>query len=304
MNRTLTGALLLAATFFTQLAAHAGELTLYTDDDFQGRAVTLHESAANFVELGFNDRASSVVVRSGRWEVCADANFNGTCVVFGPGEYPSLQGFNDKVSSAREVGHGGGNWRDRDRDRDRDRGHGHGRRGMLELFTQPGLRGNSTHIVGDTDDFGPMGFNNRTYSLNVESGTWQLCSETEYRGVCRLFEPGRYPQVGRELSGRVSSARLVDGGGGGWRPPAEETAPVMLFSGDGMRGRMVPLRRDARNFEAIDFNDRTGSIIVNEGQWEFCMHADFDGRCVVFGPGRYDRLGGMNNQISSARRLR
>lgn len=308
MKRTLTGALLLAASLFS--LAHAGELTLYEHARFGGREVTLRGPTPDLVALGFNDRASSMVVRSGRWEVCVDAGFGGACTIVEPGEYPTLERLNDQISSVREVGRGD-NGRDRDherdheRDHDRDRDHdrgGRGQRAMLDLFTSPGLRGNAAHIVRDMDDLSQIGLNDRAYSASVAGGTWQLCSDAGYRGVCQLFAPGDYPDLGRQLGGRLSSARLVDGGGA--RPRPDEGPPVLLFSGDDMRGRSVGLRRDARNLEELDFNDQAGSIVVNEGQWEFCVHADFGGRCVVFGPGRYPRLDGMNNQISSVRRLR
>jgi hypothetical protein len=309
MNKTLTGALLLGAAVFAQVAAQAGELSLYTHSNFNGREVTLRGATPNLSELGFNDRASSMRVYSGRWEVCVDADFGGGCSVVEPGEYPTMERFNDQISSVRELG-----------GRDGGRHHGgrerHGRRGMLELFTSPELRGNSTRVVRDTDDFSEIGFNDRAFSMQIEEGSWQLCSDADYRGVCRVFEPGRYRDIGRELNGRVSSARLVDGRAGGGRDGRDgrderddgrgrgDEAPVMLFAQGDMRGRPVPLLRDARNFGEANFNDQAGSIVVNEGQWQFCEHAEFGGRCVVYGPGRYPHLDGMNNRISSARRVR
>jgi hypothetical protein len=62
--------------------------------------------------------------------------------------------------------------------------------------------------------------------------------------------------------------------------------------------------RRHRALVAYDFNDQTGSIIVNEGRWQLCEHADFGGRCIVLEPGRYEQLDNMNDRISSLRRLR
>ena len=296
MKPTLKSALLLAATLFTCIAASAGEMTLYSRPGFDGREVTLRDTTPDLVGLGFNDRASSVVVRGGRWEVCVDADFRGGCKVLEPGEYPTLEGFNDRISSAREVGRptgGGGRWHD-----------GHGRRGMLELFTQAGLGGNSTRLVRDTEDFERIGFNDRTLSIAVEEGTWQLCVDADYRGGCRLFGPGRYPDLGRELGGRVSSARLVDQRAEQPPPRQDDRAPVLLFAEGDLRGRPLGVQRDESDLVPLGFNDKAASIIVNEGRWEFCMHANFGGRCVVYGPGRYPRLDGMNQQISSVRRVR
>ena len=59
-----------------------------------------------------------------------------------------------------------------------------------------------------------------------------------------------------------------------------------------------------RALSDVGFNDRATSLIIREGRWEFCEHADFRGECVVLGPGRYDMLDRMNNRISSMRRVR
>ncbi len=53
-----------------------------------------------------NDRASSVIVDRGRWEVCENAGFGGRCVVLRRGNYDSLRamGMNNRISSVRPVG--------------------------------------------------------------------------------------------------------------------------------------------------------------------------------------------------------
>ena len=47
----------------------AAEITLYEDPGFNGGQLTLRGYTPNIGNTGFNDRASSVVVNSGRWEV-------------------------------------------------------------------------------------------------------------------------------------------------------------------------------------------------------------------------------------------
>jgi len=91
-----------ALVTFTQASA---QITFYEHDGFAGRSFTTQEQVRNFERAGFNDRASSVVVRSERWEVCEDARFRGRCVVLRRGQYPSLaaMGLNDRVSSVRAV---------------------------------------------------------------------------------------------------------------------------------------------------------------------------------------------------------
>lgn len=82
------------------------QVTFYEHDNYQGRTFSTEREVSNFLDVGFNDRASSVVVTRRSWELCDDANFGGRCVVLSPGNYPSLQsvGLNDRVSSVRMVG--------------------------------------------------------------------------------------------------------------------------------------------------------------------------------------------------------
>lgn len=84
----------------------AAQITFYEHDNFQGRSFTTQRQIGNFERFGFNDRASSIVVTSNRWEVCDDFRFEGQCVVVRRGSYPSLRalGLNDRVSSVRMVG--------------------------------------------------------------------------------------------------------------------------------------------------------------------------------------------------------
>ena len=226
MKRLLAAAAILAT--FTH-AAFAGELTLFSDSNFRGQRVVLDRDAPNLADFGFNDRASSVVIRSGTWVLCEHANFGGRCAEFGPGEYRELPGFNDAISSARQVDRGGqGRWRDRDRDDDRGNGYGYG--------------------------------NDRDH----DRGGWH----------------------------------------GGWQGGGRGGAEVVMFAGPSFQGQQVELSQDVRAMSDVGFNDRATSLIIREGRWEFCEHADFRGECIVLGPGRYDVLDRMNNRISSMRRVR
>jgi hypothetical protein len=207
-------------------AAFAGELTLFADADFRGARVTIDRDAPDLNRIGFNDRVSSIVVRSGVWQVCEHAGFGGYCAEFGPGEYRNLPRFNDNISSVREVTRGGRDYRD-----DRDGG-----------------------WRGDRDD---------------------------RRGDDRRGDDRR-------------------GDGRDYRD--ERGGAVQLFAGPRFQGPEISLSGDARMLN--DFNDRASSLIIREGRWEFCEHADFRGQCVVYGPGRYAFLDQMTGRISSMRRVR
>ena len=103
MHRTLKPLLGIAAIAF---AAHASaQITFYEGEGFRGRTFATQKQVSNFERFGFNDRASSVVVDRGRWEVCEDARFEGRCVVLRRGSYESLRGMGmeNRISSVRPV---------------------------------------------------------------------------------------------------------------------------------------------------------------------------------------------------------
>lgn len=204
-------------------AASAGEMTLYARDNFRGEEVTIRDGARNLRDAGFNDRASSLIVHSGVWEVCADKDFGGYCAVFERGEYPNLRNFNNSISSARQIERGGGHgYRDRDHDGRDDR---------------------------------------------QERREWR--------------EEQRDRRVGMD------------------RPD-----PIELFEHARFEGRRASFQGETRSMRGADFNDRASSMVIYEGQWQLCEHDNFGGQCVVYGPGRYDNLGNMNDRISSLRRIR
>jgi beta/gamma crystallin len=193
---------LAAALLLLAASASAAELTLYDNEGFRGRELRSHEPIANLANSGFNDRASSAIVRDGAWELCDDAYFRGHCVTLQPGRYPSLRemGLDRKISSAREVGGDGPPPRE-------------GRRGggaRAVLFSNPDFRGQRFAIEGNyMPNLEATGFNDRAQSLRVEGGYWIFCSDANFQGQCRTFGPGSYPNLPSVLENRISSGRRI-----------------------------------------------------------------------------------------------
>jgi uncharacterized protein YcfJ len=103
MNSKLKVALAASALLVSMQAA--AQITFYEGEGFRGRAFTADKQVWNFERYGFNDRASSVVVDRGRWEVCEDVGFKGRCTVLRRGSYDSLRGLglDNRISSVRKV---------------------------------------------------------------------------------------------------------------------------------------------------------------------------------------------------------
>ncbi len=83
----------------------------------------------------------------------------------------------------------------------------------------------------------------------------------------------------------------------------QAASQITFYNGEGFRGRAFTADKAVANFDRTGFNDRTSSVVVDNGRWEVCEDSNFRGRCVVLRRGSYDSLQklGMENNISSVR---
>ncbi|MEH2319218.1 beta/gamma crystallin-related protein [Nostoc sp.] len=77
---------------------------LFTDPNFSGTATNIFDYDVPLVP--FNDQTSSIKVYSGQWTFWSDANYSGSGLILGPGEYSDLKNlnggvYNDVISSAK-----------------------------------------------------------------------------------------------------------------------------------------------------------------------------------------------------------
>lgn len=277
------------------------QITFYEHDGYRGRSFTIAEPMRDFRRTGFNDRASSAVVKGGRWEVCEDIAYGGACVVLRTGSYPSLggMGLNDQLSSARPA----------DQRRADPPPAPPPSSHQITFYEFEGYQGRSVTADGPLRDFRGTGFNDRASSAVVQGGRWEVCADIAYGGSCVVLRPGSYPSLGGiGLNDRVSSARPTEPHRG---DPPEVSAPVTappgpqitFYEHDGYRGRSFTTAQSAPDFRSAGFNDRASSAVVQGGRWEVCGDVSYRGSCTVLRPGSYPSLGGMglNDQLSSAR---
>lgn len=179
----------LAAALLAAATARA-EVVLYEHDRFIGRTITATGSLADLRVQEFNDKASSVVIRRGRWQLCADVNFGGGCKDVGPGQYPSLSamGFNDKLSSLRKVIGDG--------------------RSPIELFEHVDFDGRNLGMAGAVNDLTRIDYNDKASSIVVRAGRWEVCTDAQFGGRCVALDPGEYPDLTQHgLNDTISSVR-------------------------------------------------------------------------------------------------
>ena len=192
------------------------QITFFENDDFQGQSFTTDRPVNNLDRYGFNDRASSVVVRGNRgerWEVCEDSRFRGRCVVLRPGEYPSLDamGLNGRISSVRAVASNA---------RVDERRYAPVAApvpqpvpvevSQVVFYENEGFTGRTFTADAGVADFRRFGFNDLASSAVVRGERWEACEDINYGGRCIVLRPGQYASLASMgMNDRISSVRTV-----------------------------------------------------------------------------------------------
>lgn len=198
-------------------------LVAWEHPHFRGRAIELDRPVHSLSRqrIGLNDSISSIAVRGGVWEVCADPNFTGRCrIIRGEETKLSYIRMNDTITSlrplgrkaARRYGYAGHGWR-----RPARRGHGPGLRGHerygaradggITLFADPYFRGRSYALDRADTYLKYRGANDTVSSIRVDYGVWEVCVDPGFRGRCEIVDAsvGKLSPFG--LDDNISSVR-------------------------------------------------------------------------------------------------
>ena len=81
----------------------------------------------------------------------------------------------------------------------------------IQIHKEPKNTGHSLQFMYPVQNLDGIGMNDRTRSITVHSGTWEVCEHAGYGGVCRTLGPGVYPDLASlgYLYKRISSMRPV-----------------------------------------------------------------------------------------------
>ena len=99
-------------------------------------------------------------------------------------------------------GNGGGGW-----------GGGNGSgwgRSSITVYENSNFRGASREFIGEDRNLGRTPFNDRISSVRVQ-GRWEVCTDAEFRGRCRIVE-GEIRNLNGGFNDSISSMRPVRGG--------------------------------------------------------------------------------------------
>jgi len=181
-------------------------ITLFSETGFGGTNANFRDDVPDLRKFRLNDQAISLRVgRDEVWEVCEDKDYKGRCQVFSGDEADlGRVSWNARISSVRRLPDDARS--DRRPGRDRGRPSGPGREeARLELFNDPGFRGNSVILTDAAPDLRAR--SNRSGSVRVYGGEWELCDDERFRGHCATISDD-VPDLKRVgLRDKVSSVR-------------------------------------------------------------------------------------------------
>jgi uncharacterized protein YcfJ len=84
---------------------------------------------------------------------------------------------------------------------------------QITLYEQEGFRGQAFSTNDRVGNLERRGFNDRTSSVVIERGRWEVCEDARFEGRCMVLRRGSYPSL-REMgmNNRISSLRRVEDG--------------------------------------------------------------------------------------------
>ena len=170
-------------------------IVLYSRANFSGEARAFDRTVNRISQVDFNDKARSVRVNSGVWQICSDGNGGGRC------EYvdSSIRNLRDlgldrKISSVIRTNYQKG-----------PNGH------AISLFNYSDYRGEFLGFDAAISELGSRRFSDTAGSIRINRGKWLVCSDANYRGHCEVLGRSVRDLNEFELDNKISSLRPYDG---------------------------------------------------------------------------------------------
>lgn len=163
------------------------------------------------------------------------------------------------------------------------------------------------HGVNDLRDWG---ISNRISSFEIGSGSWLLCTGTDFGGRCEVFDQGRDNLHGTPFQDAISSLRPVrrgsgGSGGGGWAGGSGwERAAISVFTDRNYSGKSWVFSEDVRDLGEMGLSNQLSSVRILGGSWRLCRERDFRECVDVIGDVPNLRDLGLNDRVRSLQSVR
>ena len=148
-------------------------MTVYDNSNFRGRSLLILQQNAGFRNDYFNDRVDSLKISgSCDWILYKDDDFLGTSYLYEPGDYSTLAGVSNVISSARALPPSG--------------------TVAILLYQHSDFRGRQLALSNSETSLVSRDFNDQISSFIITGGSWTLYRHTNFNGQSATFGPGKY----------------------------------------------------------------------------------------------------------------
>ncbi len=245
-------------------------IVLHAETNYRGGNARYTDRTNNL--FAFNNRAESVTVGRGQWQLCDGIGFGGRCVTVSQ-SVPNLNslGMRDKIRSVRPV--------DYDTPSTRD---------YIVLYDQVNYRGTPSNYNSVQANI-----SKRARSITVGAGSWQLCDGPNFTGRCETISQSVANLTPYSIGNVIRSVRPI-----GFVPPAPAPMNYIVIHDQ------VNFRGTPTNYDGVNRNitKRAGSITIGGGNWVICDGPNFTGQCMSIGENIPDmRIYNLGNTIRSIR---
>jgi hypothetical protein len=163
-------------------------IVFFDRTNFRGNSANYNAAVARL-----NNRAQSVRIQGGPWELCDGRNFTGRCITLRSSASDlSRFNLNNGAISARPAGRSGAgvpsNW-------------------SLVLFDRTDFRGNAAKFSAQASNI-----NRPVRSVTIGRGVWELCDGRDFRGRCVTLDRSVSDMGPWDVSLRISSLRPLTRG--------------------------------------------------------------------------------------------
>jgi hypothetical protein len=250
-------------------------IILHTDTNYRGAQTRYTDLTNNLFAM--NNRAESITVGRGEWQVCEGIGFGGRCatVTRSISDLSSI-GMKDRIRSVRPVGY--------------DVPNPNPGAYYIVIYDRVNYRGNPTNF-----DDTRQNVNKRASSLTIGGGNWVICDGRNFTGRCMTVGEN-IPNLGvYNIGNTIRSIRPA-----GFVPQPVPDPYIVIFDQENYRGNPRNFSRSESNI-----NVRAESITVGAGIWEVCSERNFAGRCETISQSMPNlRNADLRNRIRSLRPLR
>jgi hypothetical protein len=120
---------------------------------------------------------------------------------------------------------------------------------QIILYEHDDFKGRAIRGSDNISNLKERGFNDVVSSVNVLTGTWEVCTDANFRGSCTVLRPGRYPSLQHMgMNDRLSSVRSVSSGqaGGAY---SDTSVEYKRGYNDGLKGNRFDSYRHPQDYK-------------------------------------------------------